>query len=107
MNHCAFCFHKNSCPEASFRQWCEKYRDTDDHEDWRARALIAEAKLRELAEAAEWRDECNALYSEMCQDWLCDDEAPESPDWMESIFDILEAAESAYQAALKAAKEGR
>jgi len=65
------------------------------------------AKLRELAEAAEWRDECNALYSEMYQDWLCDDEASESQDWMESIFDISEAAETTYQAALKAAKEGK
>jgi hypothetical protein len=53
MNHCAFCFHKNSCPEASFRQWCEKYRDADDHEDWRARALTAEAKLRKFSEVIE------------------------------------------------------
>lgn len=67
----------------------------------------AEAKLRELVEAAEWRDECNALYSGMYQDWLCDDdEVSESQDWMESIFDISEAAETAYQAALNAAREG-
>jgi hypothetical protein len=66
-----------------------------------------QAKLRELVEAAEWRDECNALYSGMYQDWLCDDdEVSESQDWMESIFDISEAAETAYQAALNAAREG-
>lgn len=69
------------------------------------RADSAEAKLRELVEAAEWRDECNALYSEMYHDWLCDDGSSESQNWMESIFDISEVAETAYQAALKAAKE--
>lgn len=69
------------------------------------RADCAEAKLRELIEATEWRDECSALYSEMYQDWLCDDEPLESLEWMESIFDISKAAEDAYQVALKVAKE--
>ena len=75
--------------------------------DLYSRIRELEVKLRELVEAAEWRDECNALYSGMYQDWLCDDdEVSESQDWMESIFDISEAAETAYQAALNAAREG-
>ena len=91
----------------------ESYTAPEIYDTWKCcqynqdRADRAEAKLRELIEAAEWRDECNALYSGMYQDWLCDDdEVSESQDWMESIFDISEAAETAYQAALNAAREG-
>lgn len=65
----------------------------------------AKAKLRELAAAAEWRDECNDLYTEMHIDWL--DGKPEAPRMMDSIYEISEEAEIAYQAALAAAREER
>jgi hypothetical protein len=75
-----------------------------EHKETCKIVTVLQAKLRELVEAAEWRDECNDLYTEMHIDWL--DGKPEAPRMMDSVFEISEEAEDAYQAALKAAKEG-
>lgn len=56
-----------------------------------------EAKLRELAEAAEWRDECNDLFTDMNIDWI--NGRPEGPH-IDSIYEISEEAEIAYEKAL-------
>jgi hypothetical protein len=58
-----------------------------------------------LVEAAEWRDECNDLFTEMHMDWI--NGRPEGHH-IDSIYTISDEAESAYQAALKTAmvKEG-
>lgn len=69
-----------------------------------------QAKLRELAEAAEWRDECQKLakcensffVSKTSKPTLKDCVCATDADM--SFFFIKEAAEAAYQAALKAAK---
>ena len=57
-----------------------------------------EAKLRELAEAAEWRDECNDLFTDMNID--CINGRPEGPH-IDSIYEISEEAEIAYEKALR------
>lgn len=60
--------------------------------------------LRELAEAAEWRDECG-VFKDYCWDyaeWL---PITNYPKYLMAKRH-LEAAENAYQAALKVAKEG-
>lgn len=64
----------------------------------RDRAAGAEAKLRELIEAAEWRDECNDLFTDMNIDWI--NGRPEGPH-IDSIYEISEEAEIAYEKALR------
>jgi hypothetical protein len=56
-----------------------------------------QAKLRELVEAAEWRDECNDLFTDMNIDWI--NGRPEGPH-IDSIYEISEEAEIAYEKAL-------
>jgi hypothetical protein len=84
------------------------YTAADIYDAWKCcqynqiEADVAKAKLRELAEAAEWRDECNNLYTEMHIDWI--NGRPEGPH-IYSIYEIYEEAEIAYEKALAAAKE--
>lgn len=70
----------------------------------------AEAKLRELAEAAEWRDECDEARR-YCF-WRREDYSRTNKHWHrwgESLWhaiQLLDEAEAAYQAAALKAKEG-
>ena len=69
-----------------------------------------EAKLRELAEAAEWRDEVLYDYEHEKSFFVFKTSQPTKEDWIraenadKSFFSIKEAAEAAYQDALKAAE---
>ena len=73
------------------------------------RSLRLEAKLRELVEAAEWRDECQGAKDHCF--WRREDYADRSDGWnrwdhsVVMAMDNLDRAEADYQAALKAAKE--
>ena len=87
--------------------WYERYvicceNSKLDLEAEREQLEVAEAKLRELAEAAEWRDECNDLFTDMNIDWI--NGRSEGPH-IDSIYEISEEAEIAYEKALVAAKE--
>jgi hypothetical protein len=69
-----------------------------------------QAKLRELAEAAEWRDEVLYDYEHEKSFFVFKTSQPTKEDWIraenadKSFFSIKEAAEAAYQDALKAAE---
>ena len=94
--------------EAHSQDWHERYviccEDSRlEKEALRNELIEANAKLRELAEAAEWRDECNDLFTDMNIDWI--NGRPEGPH-IDSIYEISEEAEIAYEKALAAAKEG-
>lgn len=66
--------------------------------EFQGRADRTEAKLRELVEVAEWRDECNDLFTDMNIDWI--NGRPEGPH-IDSIYEISEEAEIAYEKALR------
>jgi hypothetical protein len=74
----------------------EAYNNSLNHAHERIREL--EARLRELADAAEWRDECQHFFDDVS------DNLSSEIYWM--VLAHLTAARAAYQAALKAAKEG-
>jgi predicted nuclease with TOPRIM domain len=70
---------------------------------------LIEAKLRELVEATKWRDECQEMAKCENSFFVFKTSCPTLEDWDravdadKSFFLIREAAEAAYQAALKAA----
>ena len=123
MNHCAYCSHAQKCEKSSHQQWCERYRDSEGQDaNARIRELEAElketnamlqdcvqhcgqqeeelldyeARLLELADAAEWRDECMKFALE--HRWISDGNE------RESIAEVCQQAESDYQSAIAAAK---